>query len=240
LGKEIAELVDDAFSQSLDRLFDPKTGRYYAPYNQTVEEEDEKVHTRGYTGEGTIIAVLDTGVLSHHPGLKGRLVGSADFTGEGPEDYNGHGTAVALLAAGPLRPGPSILNVKVLGRNGRGAEDNIVAGMRWAANNGANALNMSLCIYRDCDGTCALCQEATRILKEQEVLIYAAAGNEGPGVPACPAQCCPAVIAVGASDYTGTHIADYSGRGDSYPPGEYLPVPVDEDGTWRVDLFREG
>ncbi len=120
-GKGTAELAEDAFSQSLDRLFDPETGRYYAPYNPTAEAEHEKrVRARGSTGEGMVIAVLDTGVLSHHPGLKGRLVDSADFTGEGPEDYNGHGTAVALLAAGPNRPGPSILNVKVLDRNGRG------------------------------------------------------------------------------------------------------------------------
>ena len=107
LGKGIAEIADDAFAQSLDRLFDPKTGKYYAPYNPIAEEWSgfENARALGDIGEGVTIAVLDTGVLSHHPGLKGRLVGSADFTGEGPEDYDGHGTAVALIAAGPYRPG---------------------------------------------------------------------------------------------------------------------------------------
>ena len=147
---------------------------------------------------------------------------------------------MALIAAGPYSPGPSILNVKVLDRNGRGPEENIVAGMRWAADNGASILNLSLCIVRDCDGTCALCQEATRIFEETEIMIVAAAGNKGPDVPVCPAQCCRAVFAVGATDLAPQRMADYSGPGDIYGPGIMVPVPVDEDGTWRVDLLREG
>ena len=241
-AKDIARLSDQAYSQSLDRLFNPKTGQYYAPYNPTFEEWHARRIEQLLSAEelaiplqDVTIAVLDTGVLTHHPGLRGRIVGSVDFTGEGPEDRNGHGTTVALLAVGPIKPSPRILNVKVLDRNGRGDEKSIVAGMRWATENGAHLINMSLCIYRSCDGTCALCVEAKAIAAAGTSIVLAAAGNEGPTVAACPAQCCDAVIAVGAADYTWTNNADYSGRGDRYYPGTVDFVPVDENDLWSTD-----
>jgi len=229
-SEHIARLADDAVIQSIEDVFDPKTGQYYRPYNP-IEEELARHHSAGFTGEGITIAVLDTGVLSHHPGLRGRIAGSVDFTGEGPEDLNGHGTMVALLAAGPLKPGPAILNVKVVNKHGTGREEDIAAGMRWAADHGADLLNMSLGIPRSCDGTCLLCSTATEVHRSG-VRVAAAAGNWGPGVRSCPAQC-DSVTAVGALDYAGENIADYSGQGDGYMAGSFDLVRIDEDGTFR-------
>lgn len=224
--------IAEGDATGIEALYDAETGRYYAPYNP-IDKKLEALYDLGFTGEGRTTAVLDTGVLYHHPLLTGKIVGSVDFTGEGPEDFNGHGTVVALLAAGPRPKGPSILNVKVLDRWGEGSEEDAVAGMRWARRNGANAINISFGIPRDCDGTCALCSEATRIANETEIVICAAAGNFGPGVRCCPAQC-DAVEAIGALDYSGDKVADYSGLGDAYMPGSYQRVEVDDEGRLVV------
>lgn len=228
-----ARLVAEIEMQSIENVFDQKTGQYFAPYNPTNEEIAKELHSQGLTGEGLAIAVLDTGVLSDHPGLKGRITGSADFTGEGKEDLNGHGTTVALLAAGPKKPGPNILNVKVLDKDGTGLEENIVAGMKWAAENGAVALNMSMGIPRDCDGSCLLCSTAAELF-ERDVMVFAAAGNFGPEVKSCPAQS-EYVVSAGALDYEGEQAADYSGLGDVYTPGEVVFVSMDEDGTMHAE-----
>lgn len=231
-NEEIARLINSAVILSIEDVFNPRTGQYYAPYNP-IEEEFARKHAEGATGEGTTIAILDTGVLSHHPGLRGRIAGSVDFTGEGPEDLNGHGTMVALIAAGSLRPGPDILNVKVLDKNGFGREEDIASGMRWAADHGADILNMSLGIPRSCDGTCLLCTTATE-LYERRVAVGAAAGNFGPEVKCCPAQC-EFVLSSGALDYEGKNVADSSGPGDVYMTGSFDLVPVDEDGTMHPE-----
>src|SRR5436305_7026612 len=50
------------------------------------------------TGLGTVLAVLDTGVWLEHPTIAAALTDCVDFTGQGPNDEHGHGTAVALIA----------------------------------------------------------------------------------------------------------------------------------------------
>ncbi len=79
------------------------------------------------------IAVLDTGVLREHPLLREAVREVVDFTGEGEEDQAGHGTMVALLARvqmfGTLR-GKFII-LKCVGADGRGAQANLIAALRW-------------------------------------------------------------------------------------------------------------
>ena len=93
--------------------------------------------SRGLTGTGTMIAVLDTGV-SDHPELSGRILASAgyDFVdlGSTPNDEfpGGHGTPVAVLAAGSLSgvaPGATILPVRVCDEDGTCYSDDVLAGI---------------------------------------------------------------------------------------------------------------
>jgi subtilisin family serine protease len=109
--------------------------------------------TSPFTGEGIVVAVLDTGIDSTHPAFAGVQLIEKDFTGEGNGDQNGHGTHCAGTIFG--RPVNNIrigvasgvkkaLIGKVLDKNGGGTSDGIVEAMLWAVDQGAHVISMSL------------------------------------------------------------------------------------------------
>ncbi|MEX2658428.1 MAG: S8 family serine peptidase [Acidimicrobiales bacterium] len=106
-------------------------------------------------GAGTVIAIVDTGVHLDHPDLRDKLVAGRDFVdGDAhPQDGHGHGTHVAGTAAAAtgngigvagVAPDARIMPVRVLADDGNGSGANISAGIRWAADNGATVINLSL------------------------------------------------------------------------------------------------
>ena len=113
---------------------------------------------RGALGAGTTIAVVDTGVDLSHPDLRGKLLSGIDLVSDetctpGAQDLNGHGTHVAGIAAAATNngigvagtaPQASILPVRVLDPTGSGTAEDIDAGIRWAADHGAQVINLSL------------------------------------------------------------------------------------------------
>ncbi len=109
----------------------------------------------GATGQGAKLAVLDTGVDATHPDLAGRVAAAEDFTGAvDPTDRLGHGTHVAGIAAGSgaaaagerrgLAFDADLLVGKVCDDTGSCADSAIIAGMEWAAAQGAKVVNLSL------------------------------------------------------------------------------------------------
>lgn len=179
---------------------------------------------RGATGEGTVIAVVDTGVDLEHPDLAGKLVPGWDFVDgdDQPDDGNGHGTHVAGIAAAATgngvgvagtAPGAGIMPVRVLGDDGSGTDDQIAEGINWAIDNGADVINLSLgevgALARISKG--GPLNAAIRRANAEGVVVVAAAGNEGAtkrayriGVP---------VVVVNAVDETGA-VAEFSNVGD--------------------------
>src|SRR4051812_32759122 len=84
-----------------------------------------------YRGAGMRSAIIDTGMLLDHPWISRSLVESVDLTGEGPNDENGHGTCVTLIAL-ITAPESEVVNIKALDARGRGTRDTLIAGLDWA------------------------------------------------------------------------------------------------------------
>ncbi len=112
---------------------------------------------RTSTGAGVVVAVIDSGVDANHPDLAGRVLPGLDLvdpSSTADPDPVGHGTAVAGLIAGRrddsrgvvgLAPDARILPVRVLDAENRYDDALIVAnGVRWAVDNGARVINLSL------------------------------------------------------------------------------------------------
>ncbi|MET0625721.1 MAG: S8 family serine peptidase, partial [Pyrinomonadaceae bacterium] len=197
-------------------------------------------------GAGMSIAVIDSGVDARHEVFRdafgaSRVVASVDFTGEGrTDDPYGHGTHVASIAAGSgkpsggayagIAPASKIVNLRVLGAEGRGKTSALLAALEWVLQNRAQhkirVVNLSLGTtavdsYRN-DPACA----AVRRLVDAGVVVVAAAGNNGrdslgnkiygqihsPGVE-------PSAVTVGASNTFGSNgrwddgVTTYSSRG---------------------------
>jgi tetratricopeptide (TPR) repeat protein len=178
----------------LSDLYDKQSGIYFEP----VFVDMPALPRFDTAGELIRVAILDTGILHAHPSLKNIRVVDKDFTGEGAEDQNGHGTVMTLLYLEVTRSltNQEILNVKVLGKDGAGYVEDIEKGMQWAVDNGADILNMSLGVPKS--EYPELCALASRLNKEKGARIFAAAGND-PGVPMCPASA-EGVISVGADN----------------------------------------
>ncbi|MEU0091442.1 S8 family serine peptidase [Kribbella sp. NPDC006257] len=142
---------------------------------------------RGLTGKGVKVAVLDTGIDPNHPDFAGRIGATQNFSAA-PDagDHFGHGTHVASITAGNgaasggkykgVAPDATLLNGKVLDDNGFGDFSGIVAGMEWAAAQGASVINMSLGGDAS-DGTDDLSQAVNRISRSSGALFVIAAGN---------------------------------------------------------------
>ena len=177
----------------------------------------------GFDGTGQKVAVLDTGVDVTHPDLADRVAASANFT-EGEEDDRdlvGHGTHVASTIAGSgaassgrytgVAKGAQLLNGKVCVEFGC-AESWMIAGMEWAAAQGASVVNLSIG-GGDTPGLDPVEQAVETLTAEHGTLFVIAAGNAGPfpGTVSSPGTA-PAALTVGAVTKT-EEIADFSGRG---------------------------
>lgn len=99
-----------------------------------------------------IVAVIDSGVDYNHPDLKGRVIKGPDFVenDNDPMDDNSHGTHVAGIIAGNgnikgIAPDVKIMAIKVLDKDGAlTSKDSIADGIRYAMENGASIINLSL------------------------------------------------------------------------------------------------
>ncbi|MGP4112506.1 S8 family serine peptidase [Streptomyces sp. 4N509B] len=194
----------------------------------------------GFDGTGATIAVLDTGIDTTHADLAGgQVVAERDFTWTGHTgDVNGHGTHVASTAAGSgamsdglysgVAPGADLINAKVLDDYGWGLDSDIILGMEWAVEQGADVVNMSLG-GPDRPELDPL-EEAVNVLSaESGALFVIAAGNDGPtgGTVGSPASA-DAALTVGAVD-DADQPADFSARG-----------PRVGDGALKPDLVAPG
>lgn len=195
----------------------------------------------GYSGEGVVVAIIDSGVQTDHPDLSSNIWVNADeIAGDGidndgngyiddrlgwdfvdndanPYDLNGHGTHVAgIVAAHQNNVGSTgiawsanVMAIRVLDDEGAGTTFDVAQGIRYAVDNGAQIVNLSL------GGVfSSSIQSAIAYAAQHNVFVVAASGNAGasePGYPGLHSESYTNVISVGAYD-SNHRIASFSNR----------------------------
>ncbi len=179
-------------------------------------------------GTGVVVAVIDTGIAYEtHNGFKrvedlreDGFVAGYDFVHDTthPNDDHGHGTHVAGTIAqathnakgvAGIAHGALLMPIKVLSRYGSGTVADISDAIRFAADEGAQVINLSL----GGGARSKVMEAAVDYARSKGVTVVAAAGNTGRGQVEYPAAY-PSTIAVGAVGPDGTR-ASYSSFGQS-------------------------
>ncbi|MGI8830078.1 MAG: S8 family serine peptidase [Candidatus Limnocylindria bacterium] len=172
-------------------------------------------------GGSATVAVLDTGVDASHPDLDGVVLsGTSVLDGSnGMSDPNGHGTWMAGIVAaetdngtgiaGTAYAGVSVLPVTVLGADGTGQDSDIISGVVYAADAGADVILMSF----SNPGYSSALQAAIDYAWASGAVLVAAAGNDGVSTNTFPAGD-RGVIGVASTDASDA-LAASSNSGDS-------------------------
>ncbi|WP_198663837.1 S8 family serine peptidase [Jiangella endophytica] len=239
--EELSSVWDDVRDGTIGRVW--LNGRVEATLAESVPQIGApEAWEQGLDGTGSTVAVLDTGWDPTHPDLAGQVSDARNFTEDAdPEglaaiDRQGHGTHVAATVAGSgaasggthrgVAPGADLLIGKVLGDDGSGYEDWIIAGMEWAVAQGADVVSMSLGTDWASDGTDPMSQAVDRLSAESDTLFVVAAGNTGPretsvGSPGAATS----ALTVGAVDKQD-RAAAFSSRGPRLGDGAVKPEVV--------------
>lgn len=209
-------------------------------------------------GTGTLIAVVDTGVDLGHPDLSSKIVdlpdsdfvdpqgtcakaagkdGAKTCAQDGSQDRNGHGTHVAGIAAAltgngvgvaGTAPGAQILPVRVLDDEGEGTTRRVAGGIRYAAEKGADVINLSLSFLtgegeaNELVGLMKPIHEAIAFATSQGAVVVVSAGNDSAPVCAQPASA-RSVLCVGATD--SRDLRAWYSNGDATTMKNYLVAP---------------
>ncbi|WP_017241728.1 type VII secretion-associated serine protease mycosin [Streptomyces sp. SS] len=216
------------------------TAPAYADTIRARQWGPEALHTaeawRTTKGEGITVAVLDTGVDAQHPDLEGSVLPGHDLIGfgatRGDRAWARHGTAMAGIIAGHghgpgdgdgvlgIAPDAEILPVRVILEGTDKARDKarktrgtaLAEGIRWAADHGADVINLSLGDDSKSAHPDAGEDAAVQYALAKGVSVVASAGNGGEkGDHISYPAAYPGVIAVTAVDRFGTR-ASFSTR----------------------------
>jgi thermitase len=202
------------------RVTDTPNDTYFAQYQWNMTKIGMPATWSITHGSGSIyIAILDCGIfdefsgfaaadgLSGHPDLRGKVVAATSFVSSpyGTHDACGHGSHVAGIASAVTNNSMGVagvgwdtrlLNVKVMDDTGVGTSTTLVSGINWAVSRNARVINMSL---GDAGACPASVQTAIDSAWASDVVVVAAAGNDGTNAAHWPAGC-NHVLSVAATD----------------------------------------
>jgi len=215
-------------------------------------------------GDNVLIAILDTGADFNHPDLVGKLQSDNDQdyvnNDAHAQDDDGHGTHVTGIAAAStnntigvagLGWEAAVLPLKVLDNNGKGSLSDITTAIRYAVDQGARVINMSLGSSAGQGLACSDFPELVEALEyayNQGVLTVVAAGNDNADAQDVVPANCPYVLTVAATT-SQDQKASFSNHGevvDVAAPGAgiystYLPETYTyKDGTSMATPFVSG
>lgn len=251
---------------AVNKLVDKNTGKYDLPKHKFFEGVERLHAQEGASGEGQLVAVVDSGISESHPLLKGAVLAAVDFSDDGTSnDLHGHGTLVALIIR-YVAPKAKLLNVKVINRSCNGSEEALVAGLDWAGKHNATIVNVSagilwpdpvahfpmflrkLCanlsrrnpllytLRRHWVRRCPVCESASK-LQDSGVLVCVAVGNKK-GKVLCPGRNNrnKRVMVVSAATLSTNRVPAYAG---SWPDLTAPELPL-TPGTSFSSAFLSG
>ena len=149
----------------------------------------------GYTGDGVVVALIDTGVNYNHIDISNSMWdGGPEFPHHGYDIYNqdddpmddhGHGSHTAGIVAGQgtagvqtgVAPGAKIMALKMLGEEGEGSDAQLIESVEFALVHGADIISLSL--GDPGIGACYFYREVFSTALDAGVAAAIAAGNEG-------------------------------------------------------------
>ena len=258
------------------------------PHVLQVNADD--VWTLGYTGKNVVVAILDSGTNPNHYDLKDHLwSGYADADGDGEKDdvvngWNfignnsditddyGHGTHCAGIVCGDgtvgnitgIAPDATLMTVKVVNRSGGGTPAQMVAGVEFAIENGADVLSLSLGFKKSqiSETDILLLRRTFENVLLLGVPVCAAAGNDGNSFGApdnvdYPAACPPpylhpdqlvnaggltSVICVGSVNASDEYVSSSSQGPVTWQGTAFDDYPYDAEriGLIRPDIVAPG
>lgn len=200
----------------------------------------DKLHERGWMGQGVVVGVLDSGFDLVHECFSGiDIIDMYDFVNDDPDPsqqpgdppgQSTHGTAVLSVMGGSVPdqysggvPEASFILAKTedISDEYQAEEDYWVAGLEWIESLGGQLVNSSLAYidwytYPDLDGNTAVTTVAADAAASRGMMVYNSIGNSGPGEGSllAPADG-DSVFACGAVDGSG-EVTDFSSRGPTY------------------------
>lgn len=175
-----------------------QSGAFFFPYQWNMRQVAADLAWNSTPGgAGELVCVLDTGIDPDHLDLNGKVdptkmvsfISSPLFPGDlDPLDYNFHGTATAAyistngIGVASVAPDARLCAAKVLNVLGSGSFADVISGILWAAESGADVINMSLGAYVDrsipgVDLLVAFQQRAVDFAIKKGVVVVASAGN---------------------------------------------------------------
>jgi subtilisin len=244
-GKPLGQALEELEKEGIALHTDGRSGYKASAVDHLSAISATIARNNGYTGAGSLIAILDTGV-SPHTELTGRLIlpfnaitGSeliADVV-DGFDDANvptipvekrqegveGHGTPIAILAAGStsgVAPEAQVMPVKTCDDNGVCFSNDVIVGVCYALTaaqkNGSESLILNLSFGGDTP--VAALEAILKYALEKGVQVAAAAGNDGErGSPVhYPAAFdLPGLVAVGALEASTLQCVDFEAQNPS-------------------------
>jgi thermitase len=177
---------------------DPSYGYQWAW--ETIEAPAAWSHSKG---QGILIAVVDTGADLDHSDLAGKVRTDIDYDfvndDDDADDDHGHGTHVSGIAAAATNNGigvaglgweATLLPLKIISRDNNGDTADLVTAIRYAADNGADVINMSIGgTTNPCCECPASVQAAVDYAYAKGVVLVAASGSDGTSEEMFPANC---------------------------------------------------
>ncbi|MCO5061125.1 MAG: S8 family serine peptidase [Kiritimatiellae bacterium] len=210
-GINVLDLVEQLKRNSLIKEVEPNYAELLqrTPMQQALDSPDANSadipHVRSSAAP---LAILDSGLLGG-VGLDNAVVGeyNALFPDAGMGDPQGHGTQMALVAAGLIQPrgaaavdeGVPLLAVRAFDENGATSNFALMRALQYAIDKGARVVNLSWGTETDS----RFIADAVAYAQSRGVIVVAAAGNAPTGAAMYPAAY-PGVVAVSALNADGT------------------------------------